>query len=295
MCTTEPRLELMSTLDFQHSLPIKNISGCCHLSFITPDRIWISDKNNLVMINSASAIQHRRKDHSRHTGSHTVTNNNDLIYIDNNYNINKLSRDLKTKTLFIEMSESSWKPRCVCCSAYNRDLLVGMYKTNPRKGQVSRYNDAGLLIQTIPQQEGGQDIYKEPTYIVENNNRNIIVSDYTWPYGAVIVTNHEGTYLFSYTGHPPGSVLYPRGICTDGLSNILVCDIGTNTVHVIDKNGYFLVKVSEGIPLPYSICYDFNTHLLWIGLKPGYKWKETIFIYKHLTQTSSLSEKKYII
>lgn len=57
---------------------------------------------------------------------------------------------------------------------------------------------------------------------------------------AVVVTDHEGKDRFSYTGRSSRSRLKPRGICTDPLSNILVCDNVYKSVHVIDKDGQFL-------------------------------------------------------
>lgn len=56
----------------------------------------------------------------------------------------------------------------------------------------------------------------------------------------VIVTDLGGTYRFSYTGQLLGSKLVPRGICTDALSHILVCDQITKTVLMIDRDGHFL-------------------------------------------------------
>lgn len=92
---------------------------------------------------------------------------------------------------------------------------------------------------------------------------DIVVSDS----GAVVVTDHEGTHLFSYTGHPSGSLLQPGGICTDALSHILVCDVRSNTVQMIDKDGQFLSLIQKELLEmggPYSLSYDATTHHLWV-------------------------------
>lgn len=58
--------------------------------------------------------------------------------------------------------------------------------------------------------------------------------------GAIVVTDRGGKYRFSYSGHPLGSHLQPRGICVDPLSHILLCDHLTSTVQMLDQDGPFL-------------------------------------------------------
>lgn len=283
--TAKSSLKLMPKLVMQHSITVENVDGCCHMSCITPNRIWISDRNNLLLLNSDCAILQHRSDQSLSTGSHTTTNENDLIYIDNKYSINKISKDLKT-TSFLEVIDSLWKPRCVYWSLYNRDLLIGMYKEHPKNGKVAKFNQAGQLTQTIQHRKDGQEMYLEPIYIVENNNRDVVVSDYTLPFGVVVVSDHEGTHRFSYTGHPPKSGFEPRAICTDGLSNILVCDNLSKKVHMININGNFLLHLltaSDEIPSPYSLSYDFSTHNLWVGSVSEASSKHNVFVYKYIT------------
>lgn len=59
-------------------------------------------------------------------------------------------------------------------------------------------------------------------------------------FDVVVVTDCEGKHRVTYTGHPLQSELSPRGICTDALSHILVCDLKTETIQIIDKDGQFL-------------------------------------------------------
>lgn len=86
--------------------------------------------------------------------------------------------------------------------------------------------------------------------------------------GAVVVTSRGGKQRFSYTGYPSGSELWSRGICTDALSHILVCDKNTSTVQMIDEHGNFLKRLlilRSDILCPYSLRYDVKTHRLWVG------------------------------
>lgn len=125
----------------------------------------------------------------------------------------------------------------------------------------------------------GLEIYRQPSYITENNNGNIVVSDYR----AVVVTELGGKYRFSYTGHPAGTVLWPYGICTDPLSHILVCDGRTKKVQMLDKNGNFLsyLLTSSGVFIPRSLSYDFNNHRLWVGSSNI----NEVCVYNHKTQS----------
>lgn len=44
-------------------LTVKEINRCNHISCVTPDRIWLSDdKNNLILKNTSGDTLHRRKD-----------------------------------------------------------------------------------------------------------------------------------------------------------------------------------------------------------------------------------------
>uniref|UniRef100_K1QSH4 Tripartite motif-containing protein 3 n=1 Tax=Magallana gigas TaxID=29159 RepID=K1QSH4_MAGGI len=206
---------------------------------------------------------------------------------DEDYNINKLSNDMKITTTIIEKTESKWEPHCVLWSQSNGDLLVGMYKEDTNIGKVTRYNQTRELTQTIEHDDRGLELYSNPTFLAENNNGDIVVSD---DLSAVVVTDREGRHRFSYTGHPSGSGLSPCGICTDALSHILVCDIRTNTIQIIDKNGQFLsylLTKSEEIDEPRSLCYDINTHHLWVGSDNSNK----LFVYRYITQQDNKTGK----
>ena len=129
-------------------------------------------------------------------------------------------------------------------------------------------------------------MFKDPDYITENNNGDIVVSDY---WHGVVVANHEGNYRFTYIDTPFGSRLLPRGICTDTLSNILVCDCYTETVMILDKVGRYLLHIPKDLSLgplgkPCSVSYDWNNHLLWIG-----SWNNTLSRYRHIHRRYDLS------
>ncbi|XP_052683884.1 tripartite motif-containing protein 2-like [Crassostrea angulata] len=286
-------LKLTFVPEFHQSLTVTVVNGCFHISCVTSDRVWVSDDwNNLMLTDTTGVPLHHVEDscsdlYDRGNGLHTVKSESELIYIDRNYNINKLSKDMKTTTTFMKRTDPTWRPHCVYWSPSTGDLLVGMYNNDTKTGKVTRYNQSRQLTQTIEHDNTGRGLYSEPLYITENNNGDVVVSDYE-SY-AVVVTEHGGRHRFSYTGHPSGSGLRPCGICTDALSHILVCDDRTNTVQMLDRDGQFLSHLlirPSGIFSPYSLSYDVNTHRLWVGSRDN----NTVVIYRYITRQDALTD-----
>ncbi|XP_065929641.1 uncharacterized protein [Magallana gigas] len=287
-------LKLMSPPELLHSLTLTGVYRCYHISCVTSDRVWVSDhRNNLMLTDTTGVPLHRVEDSCSGRGLHTVNSESELIYIDRNDNINKLSKDMKTTTTFIERTDYTWRPRCVYWSPSTGDLLVAMYYLRANTGKVTRYNQSGQLTQTIQYHNTGRGLYRQPHYITENNNGDVVVSDcINYESGTVVVTEPGGRHRFSYTGHPSGSGLKPCGICTDPLSHILVCDDTTKTVQMLDRDGQFLSHLltkSQEMGEPLSLSYDVNTHRLWVG---SGSWCDNnkVVIYRYITRQDALTD-----
>lgn len=283
--------------EVRQSFSVRSVDSCHHISCVTSDRAWISNGKCINMINTNGDNLNVLHDfcHVSDTdaftgGVHTLNSENDLIYLDRNYSIKRLSEDMKTTNIIIKTENITWKPKCVYSSLQTGDLLVGMSKRHltTGTGMISRYNKLGKLIQSIENNENGQKLYKEPTYMTENNNGDIVVSDWL---NAVVVTERSGIHRFSYRRHPTGVGLEPRGICTDALSHILVCDQNTKTVLMLDKDGNFLshliIRPTEQCT-PFSLSYDVNTHSLWVG---SFNNSE-VCVYMHLTRPDDITGKQ---
>lgn len=277
------------------SIRISGVENCNHISFVTSDQMWVNDRRNLILWNTDCGILHRLIDVycGSNQGSHTVNSEGELIYIDRNYNINKLSNNRQIVSVLVKRKNFKWLPRCVYWSSRTGDTLVGMFSFHKNKGmysKITRFNKNGHWTQTIRRDSSNQDIYSEPSYITENNNRDVIMSDWS---GAVVVTDHQGRHRFSYTGHPPGSGLKACGVCTDAQSQILVCDRRTDTVHILNRDGCFLSLLStqiDGVFKPCSLCYDYSTHRLLVGLESN-----KVCEYEYITEPKDLSGMSYIL
>ncbi|XP_052694642.1 uncharacterized protein LOC128172945 [Crassostrea angulata] len=277
--------KLSSPIFFQ----LKGVRRFYHISCVTSDRVWVSDdRNNLMLTDTTGVPLHRLEDSCSDpfTGFHTVNSESELIYIDEDNNINKLSKDMKTTTTFKERTGSTWRPRCVYWSPSTGDLLVGMSMYWTFTGKVTRYNESGKLTQTIQHDNTGLELYQDPSFITENNNEDVVVSD---PFNAVVVTERGGRHRFSYKGHPSGSELLPHGICTDSLSHILVCDGKSKTIHILDSDGQFLSQLltkSQEMGEPWGLNYDANTQCLWVGSEVN----NTLCVYMYTSRKDALTD-----
>lgn len=179
------------------SIRISGVENCNHISFVTSDQMWVNDRRNLILWNTDCGILHRLIDVycGSNQGSHTVNSEGELIYIDRNYNINKLSNNRQIVSVLVKRKNFKWLPRCVYWSSRTGDTLVGMFSFHKNKGmysKITRFNKNGHWTQTIRRDSSNQDIYSEPSYITENNNRDVIMSDWS---GAVVVTDHQGSIV----------------------------------------------------------------------------------------------------
>ncbi|XP_078341859.1 uncharacterized protein LOC111101543 isoform X1 [Crassostrea virginica] len=283
----EDLLTLLSSPVLQKSLSVTGVENCRHISCVTPDRVWVSDWNNLILTDTATGKQLHSVEHSlgSRTGIHTVNCEGELIYIDNEYNIIKLCNDMKTTTTLIKHTDTTWEPQCVYSNPSSGDLLVGMsmWDTDTYTGKVMRYDNTGKHKQTIPHNDNTpHTLYKLPHYITENNNGDVLVSDLY----RVVVTSGEGVHRFSYTGPPSGSGLFsPQGICTDVMSHILVSDFSyPYTVQMLDRDGQFLSYVlTSGMDyIPWGMSYDVTTHAVCVGSICNNTMSVCQFINRHL-------------
>lgn len=146
-------LKLVSSPELLHTITLKDFFGCVHISCVTPDRVWVTDsKCKLILTNTRGDTLHNLEelwDDLYYNGLHTVNSESELIYISRHFNINKLSKDLKTTTTFIRRTDSTWRPQCVYWSPSTKDLLVGMHRKDIKTSKVTRYNQSGQMTQTI--------------------------------------------------------------------------------------------------------------------------------------------------
>ncbi|XP_078310242.1 uncharacterized protein LOC111135508 isoform X1 [Crassostrea virginica] len=265
-------LSLSSSVTKVREYSVPGVFIVYHVSLDKSDRLWVSDGDNLVQIDLKGNLLQKIKTNGGLEGYHTATQDGDLIYTDrDNKVIFRITPDKKI-TEFIKTGD--WTPLSVHSSRINGDILVG--STKDKEAKVTRYSKAGKEIQKVQRDNQGQELYRCPKYITENINGDICTSDYDKH--AVVVLNKSGQHSFSYTGQ--GSEIWPFGICTDVLGHILVCDIHSNTVHLLDQDGRFLSVIlssQQGIKHPRGLCVD-DENNLYVGQRDT----NTVSVHKFL-------------
>lgn len=72
-----------------------------------------------------------------------------------------------------------------------------------------------------------------------------------------------------------------------------MCDLKTNTVQIIDKDGQFLSHLLINLLgnfAPHSLSYDYNLHRLWVGSGLD----NTMCIFRYIDRHDSLTGKSHI-
>ena len=253
--------------------------SCCHISCLGRGLFWVSDGRKLLLTNQLGESKVRVTGAlSSKSGMHTLSKNSELIYIAKNLNINKRDNNGKIDVL-IKREECEWEPLSLFCSKTNGEILVAMTSKTSESCKIVIYTGTGRCVSQYESQD-----YKKPIFITENTNKDIVVSDSGRC--AVVVLYRKGRHRFSYKGHPPESSLHPLGICTDLLSNILVCSV--DTVQMIDQNGQFLLDIIKEPFMeinPISLCYEVARDVVWVEF---YDRSNTIIVYRHIDRKPAL-------
>lgn len=188
-----------------------------------------------------------------------VTKKGDLVYTDNTEKTVNISKNNQTQTL---IRLRRWKPLGVCCTN-SGDLLIVM--NNDKISKVVRYSGPTKK-QSIKYNEEGQPLYSPGSnnkYICENRNLDMCISDFEAH--AVVVVNQIGKFRFTYTGSPSITLktFSPVGITSDIRSRILIADINSRCIHIINQNGYFLRYIDNcHLYAPFGVCVDTTGNLL---------------------------------
>jgi sugar lactone lactonase YvrE len=207
-----------------------------------------------------------------------VTKDGDLLFIDGN-KVSKLTSDGTVTTLLT----THWSADCIHSSRINGDILVGDVRG------LTRYDRTGRKLQVIEEDDKGQRLYEWPRYITENKNCDIWTSD--WGKRTVVVVDESRRHRFNYkgrqsvhTGRQSGFI--PCGICTDVHGQVLLCDWGNDSVHLLDQDGHFLSLLltpeQHRIRYPWALCVD-DQHNLYLGQRDS----NTINVYRYLQDTDS--------
>ncbi|XP_062608052.1 uncharacterized protein LOC134269881, partial [Saccostrea cucullata] len=124
-------------------------------------------------------------------------------------------------------------------------------------GKVLKLSQTGSKLLEI-ETDKNRPLFICPTYIAENRNGDICVSDVN----AVVVTDAGGLLRFRYTGTQSDPQFDPYGICCYSRKNIIIADMLKNRIHMIDQNGNLIHFIHYNhVHMPRALRIDKHDNL----------------------------------
>lgn len=163
--------------------------------------------------------------------------------------------------------------------SYQRQAAFGSRR------MVAKLSKHGEIVATVEKNEDQTNIFGYPFRIAVNVNGDMCVSDYGDGTRGVTIVQKDGRVKCWYKGPPVGmscdQPFLPHGIVCDVNGHILVSDWNNDNVHVLDREGnflLFLVNAKDGLEGPNALGIDKRGYL-WVGDSHGVVriFKYTIF------------------
>lgn len=225
----------MSSVFLTSTIAVPGLSFISHIAFVKSGSLWAGECKILKQVDFSGKVIQVIKDAKCHRGDFTVTENGDLLYVE--IGSKRVRKKLYIGTVSILHTTDKDEILCIHSSRINGDLLVGIKSISTDTCKITRYDKTGRMIQDIELYKETR-LYKDPSYITENMNRDIVTSDFLRK--SVVVVDKSGEYRFDYSGLNKKIDFLPCGVCTDDLGHILVISCFEDNIHVLNQNGLFL-------------------------------------------------------
>lgn len=153
-----------------------------------------------------------------------------------------------TNNMVTMFSTGNMEPRGITSTA-SGDFLVCIRHGNC--SNVVRFSPTGSVLQKIQYDSQYQPLYEEATYITENVNGDIIVTDKKRK--AVIAVDRLGIFQYLYSGK--NQSFKPVSIASDSVGHVIIAD-NVGQIHILDIYGLFLGYIfpKRELPNPCVVC-----------------------------------------
>ena len=248
-------------------ITINNAEGVRHIIFFPPDKFWIGYEKSIALISGTGEKLNEIQRSYRFTfGAHSVTKEGFLVYLSHKFVKRRISDTCtNTEKLFTTTNVDGWKARSIFASHRTENIIVGLQKEEKGIGKLSVYDKEGNHQQTIEKNANDKPLYTLPRYITDNVNGDLVTSD---KYGGIVVIDQSGNHRFTY------NLSKPRAVVTDSHGRIFGCN-KTPTIHVIDKDGKFLMNIHTGSKDIFGLYLHQDTKLY-----TGFDSAKKIVVYK---------------
>ncbi|KAJ8322366.1 hypothetical protein KUTeg_000837 [Tegillarca granosa] len=163
-----------------------------------------------------------------------------------------------------------YETRGLCLTSVQDVILVCLCQPilyKPNVGKVVRMTTVGQIKQTIQKDKHNQSLYKDPQYVAENINKDVVVVDGYYS-TTIVVVNKKGECRYKYpdssrSSHRIGGCY---GIACDSTGCILVSDCDNRRIHQVDMDGrfiQFILAQHHGVQIPRGLSID-NIGQLWL-------------------------------
>lgn len=214
---------------------------------VTDDnRVWMGGNDRKLKLFDMQGNIHKSVSISW-KGMYICVHNKQVVYSDKpDKAVKMISVTGDVITLF---KTGDWYPRGVTSTSAN-DILVCLSKDDQFK--VVRYSSNGIVLQEIQYDLQRQPLYTDATYVTENINDDIIVTDLTKK--AVIAVDRQGIHKYTYSGN--NGNFFPCSITNDKSGNVIITDYRGEKIHFLDRDGKFLkcIVTKESLNGPRAVC-----------------------------------------
>lgn len=203
--------------------------------------LWTSgDMNVIKKININGVVMETHSTGSIHAPFDIALNNTgDLLFTVMAAKELNVIRGQRSVTL-VKITDG-WTPRGLCSTAKN-EVLLSMFKSGA-PDKVVRYSGP-RVIQEISHDSSGSFIFKDASFVCENGNYDVCVSDVEAR--CVVVLNSSGIPRYKYSGRSQPH-FDPGSLACNSQCHVLITDKVQNRVHIIDKDGKMLSVIDRSL------------------------------------------------
>lgn len=151
-------------------------------------------------------------------------------------------------------------------------VIVRALNDTREKGTIILFDVKGCRIRVFDTDEDNEPLFNYPlrTKITRNGLIHVVDCKVDFSFGKLTVLNMDGRLINAYCGHPEVNkdlIFRPQGLAITQKDNVLIADLDTHIIHVLNNRGRLLSLINVGyigIRLPATLVIS-SDGTLYIG------------------------------